>query len=119
MAKPAGSYQQTGGSAASGKSLDRPNRMMAVESEGIDRLKRRLRDHHGGIHATPRESETLALLIIGLSDKQVATSLRISPRTVQMHVRNFCHRNRIHNRVEAAALWTIAHAAVASPGVSQ
>jgi DNA-binding CsgD family transcriptional regulator len=119
MAEAAGSYQQTVGGAASGKSLDRPNRIADVESEGIDRLKRRLRDHHGGIHATPRESETLALLMIGLSDKQVATSLRISPRTVQMHVRNFCHRNRIHNRVEAAALWTIAHAAVASPGVSQ
>lgn len=119
MARAAGSYQLTVGGAVAGKSLDYPNRMTALESEGIDRLKRRLRDHHAGMHATPRESETLALLIIGLSDKQVATSLRISPRTVQMHVRNFCHRNRIRNRVEAAALWTIAHAAVASPHVSQ
>jgi DNA-binding CsgD family transcriptional regulator len=93
--------------------------MRVLESEGIDRLKHMLDNYHGGMHATPRENETLALLIIGLSDKQVATSLRISPRTVQMHVRNFCHRNRIRNRVEAAALWTIAHAATDSPtGVS-
>jgi len=124
MAEAAGPDQQIVDGMASAHSLNHPIQMTAVESEAVDQLKRRFSDHHGGIHATRRQSETLALLATGLSDKQVATSLRISPRTVQMHIRTFCHRNRIRNRVEAAALWTAAHAAVAvacwnTPGSSQ
>ena len=78
-----------------------------VEGAVLTELNRRVRKRR--IHSRPREREALALLATGLSDKEVARFLRISPRTVQMHIQNFCRRNCVRNRVAAVALWTAAN----------
>jgi DNA-binding CsgD family transcriptional regulator len=80
-----------------------------VEAQSLERLKERVREPAGAIKATPREREVIGLLALGLTDKEVALKMRISPRTVQAHIRKFCLRNGVRNRAEAAALWTGSH----------
>jgi DNA-binding NarL/FixJ family response regulator len=41
----------------------------------------------GRKHMSPRVAETLACLLEGLSEKEVATKLRLSPHTVHVYVR--------------------------------
>jgi DNA-binding NarL/FixJ family response regulator len=53
---------------------------------------------------TPREREVLALLAAGLSSKQVARELVISPRTLGTHVQHVLRKLGVHNRVQAVAI---------------
>jgi DNA-binding CsgD family transcriptional regulator len=57
---------------------------------------------------TARESEVLACLAQGLSNKQVARLLGISIRTVTVHVSNLLRKTRSSSRTEAA-LWAVQH----------
>ncbi len=79
-----------------------------VESETIEHLRWKVHGKYGGFRATPREGEILSLLAAGQGDKEIGARLKISPRTVQMHLRNLCRRNLVRNRAEATALWTTA-----------
>jgi DNA-binding CsgD family transcriptional regulator len=71
-----------------------------------------LSDHfHGDIRPqwhqlglTARESEVLGLVANGLSTKQIATQLQISPRTVDKHVANGLNKIGARTRLEAVAL---------------
>lgn len=83
--------------------------LTAIEAQSLQRLKQKVRRPDGGIKATPREREVIGLMAVGLTDKEAAGRMRISPRTVQMHTRNFCQRNGVRNRAEATALWTGSH----------
>jgi DNA-binding NarL/FixJ family response regulator len=47
-----------------------------------------------------RETEILRMVATGLSYKQIATRLVLSPRTVQNHVQNTLGKLQLHNRVE-------------------
>ena len=49
---------------------------------------------------TERETEVLRLVAKGLSYKQIASRLVLSPRTVQNHVQNTLGKLQLHNRVE-------------------
>jgi DNA-binding NarL/FixJ family response regulator len=49
---------------------------------------------------TDRETEVLRLVAKGLSYKQIAERLVLSPRTVQNHVQNTLGKLQLHNRVE-------------------
>jgi NarL family two-component system response regulator LiaR len=51
---------------------------------------------------SPRETEVLRLLAAGLTDREIAETLIISPRTVETHVSSVLHKLRAKNRSEAA-----------------
>ena len=49
-----------------------------------------------------REREVLKFVAKGLSNKQIAVSMRVSPSTVKRHVENILRRLHLKNRIEAA-----------------
>lgn len=51
---------------------------------------------------SPREDEILRLLADGLTDREIAERLVISPRTVETHVSNVLHKLEVRNRAQAA-----------------
>ena len=57
---------------------------------------------------TPREQDVLRLLSDGLSDRDIATALTISCRTVETHVSSTIHKLGVRNRTEAAARYRAA-----------
>ena len=59
----------------------------------------------GPLHRlTPREREVLSLLANGATDKDIATTLVISPRTVSIHVGSILAKLQVSNRGAAAKL---------------
>jgi len=78
------------------------------------RMAQRLVDHlgessHRGLPSTDpalgslttREQEVLRLLADGLTDREIAESLTVSPRTVNTHVSSILHKLGAKNRAEA------------------
>jgi predicted ATPase/DNA-binding CsgD family transcriptional regulator len=53
---------------------------------------------------TPRELDVLRLLVVGLTDREIAAALFIGHRTAQDHVSNLLGKLRVANRTEAAAV---------------
>jgi two-component system response regulator DevR len=54
---------------------------------------------------TNREMEVLALVAQGMTNKEIATGLMISPHTVATHVSNILSKLRASSRHEAAQTW--------------
>lgn len=57
-----------------------------------------------GPELTDRQSEVLALIAQGLSNKRIAHALAISEGTVKMHVTSILRVTGASNRAQAAAL---------------
>jgi signal transduction histidine kinase len=53
------------------------------------------------IPITPREQQTLQLLAAGLSNKEIAKELKVSPRTVNFHLDNLYSKLGVSSRTEA------------------
>jgi len=51
---------------------------------------------------SPREVDVLRMLAEGLTDREIAMALVISPRTVETHVSNILHKLNVRNRSDAA-----------------
>lgn len=76
-------------------------RLLAAAAEALIRdASNGSRDHAG---LTPRELEILKLLAQGYPDRQIATMLSISPRTVGDHVTNVLGKLDVESRTAAAA----------------
>lgn len=54
---------------------------------------------------SPREADVLDLLCRGMTDRQIATRLGISPRTVDKHLEHAYVKLGVRCRVQAAARW--------------
>jgi ATP/maltotriose-dependent transcriptional regulator MalT len=73
----------------------------------VDALMMRLtpeppaKHHPSGL--TPREVEVLRLLPRGLSNREIATALFVSPRTIQSHLSNLYGKLGVRGRAEAIA----------------
>ena len=55
------------------------------------------------VRMTPRESEVIALVGEGLSNKEIAQLLAIASHTVTSHVRKLMERLALHTRLQIAA----------------
>ena len=55
------------------------------------------------VRMTPRESEVIALIGEGLSNKEIAQRLNIASHTVKSHVRNVMDKLALHTRLQIAA----------------
>ncbi len=62
---------------------------------------------------SPRENDVLRMLAEGLTDREIAAALIISPRTVETHVSNVLHKLNVRNRAEAAQRYRRAEPRVA------
>ncbi|TME40028.1 MAG: helix-turn-helix transcriptional regulator [Chloroflexi bacterium] len=56
---------------------------------------------------SPRQREIMRLVASGLSDKEIAARLQVSPFTVRTHLQRLYAQHGLHNRAEAAATWMI------------
>jgi DNA-binding NarL/FixJ family response regulator len=52
-----------------------------------------------------REREVINLLVGGSSQKEIGAKLFISPKTVESHVRNLCHKLKAKNSIELASMY--------------
>ncbi len=59
---------------------------------------------------SPRQSEIMHLVAVGLSDKEIAQRLQVSHHTVRTHLQRLYAQHGLRNRAEAAATWTKGHA---------
>jgi DNA-binding NarL/FixJ family response regulator len=57
---------------------------------------------------TPRETQVLRLVAMGLSNQEIADSLEISVETVKEHVQNMLRKTSLAERTQAA-VWAIRH----------
>jgi len=55
------------------------------------------------VRMTQREREVIALIAVGLSNKEIATRLGIATDTVKSHVRNVMDKLALHSRLQIAA----------------
>jgi DNA-binding NarL/FixJ family response regulator len=93
---------------ARGERVFTPGQERAAVSE-LGRMARRTRDRADAKdRLTDRELEILEFLALGLTVKQVATRLGVSPRTIDSHIarlyRKLGARNRVHAISRAASL---------------
>jgi DNA-binding CsgD family transcriptional regulator len=73
-----------------------------------EELRARAETASGGTRAntvSPREADVLDLLCRGLTDRQIATRLGISPRTVDKHLEHAYVKLGVRCRVQAATRW--------------
>jgi DNA-binding NarL/FixJ family response regulator len=61
-------------------------------------------NNHVEATLSPREREILALLAEGQTQKQIATSLVISPKTVGTHIQHLLAKLGVHSRAQAVAV---------------
>jgi DNA-binding NarL/FixJ family response regulator len=74
----------------------------ALGESVVERLGARAAAAADGGGLSRREREVVRLLAVGLTNREIAQELFLSPRTVDMHVRNILRKLDCRSRVEAA-----------------
>jgi predicted ATPase/DNA-binding CsgD family transcriptional regulator len=91
------------------ESIDLAQLIVASETERLARERAATEASAGDVAAdelglTPREREVLNLLALGMSDKEIADELYISPRTAMTHVGNILSKLGVNKRTLAASV---------------
>lgn len=77
---------------------------MATLGESVEqRLGRRAAADHDDAGLSRRELEVMRLVAVGRTNREIARELFLSPRTVDMHVRNILGKLGCHTRTEATS----------------
>jgi len=71
-------------------------------------MSRREAASSGGVQLTPRETQVIRLVAMGLSNQEIADSLEISVETVKEHVQNLLRKISLGDRTQAA-VWALRH----------
>jgi DNA-binding NarL/FixJ family response regulator len=76
---------------------------------GLQSFARRLARSQGVLDAdrmlSPRERETLRYLLSGLSEKQIADAMGLTPKSLHQYVVVLFRKFAVHSRAELMALW--------------
>jgi DNA-binding CsgD family transcriptional regulator len=59
----------------------------------------------GSVRVSQRQEQILRLVAAGLSDKEIAAQLNLSPHTVRSHLQRLYRERGFRNRAEAVAAW--------------
>jgi DNA-binding NarL/FixJ family response regulator len=94
-------------SAAAGKAATGPGPFAKIAASMQPRDARAASD--SGL--TPRESQVLSHVALGLSNQEIAQSLEISVETVKEHVQNLLRKLAVNDRTQAA-VWAVKSGAV-------
>ncbi len=97
---PSATLLETVRAAAAGESVLSPD----IQRRVIGILAGRDRGEEPAAQLSERELEVLRLAAQGLANKEIATNLGLSPRTVQSHIRNILNKLAVASRVEAVVL---------------
>ena len=76
---------------------------MVVSGEAVERLHAHLNGADGARGLTERERQVLVLLERGSTDREIATALSISVKTVEKHVGSILRKLGAQNRTQAVA----------------
>lgn len=68
-----------------------------TRSGAVHRMPRGLTGERSRDHLTPRQREILRLVAQGLTNREIADTLKISVRTVEVHRFNLMRRLRVRN----------------------
>lgn len=90
--------------AAHGEHATRSGELRRVAGQ----MTRRDKQPVGGVPLTPRETQVLRLVAMGLSNQEIADSLEISIETVKEHVQNMLRKLGLGDRTQAA-VWALRH----------
>ena len=83
-------------------SMDQVVAALAELGEPIERRLSRLgAEQAASAGLTRRESEVVRLVAVGLTNREIASRLYLSPRTVDMHVRNILRKLDSRSRADA------------------
>jgi len=80
-------------------------RVLAELASHASGAYRRLESSVHRLRLSPRQSQVLALIASGLSDKEVASRLGLAHRTVRTHVDRMLREHGLRSRTEAVAAW--------------
>ncbi|TMA17524.1 MAG: hypothetical protein E6J84_07545 [Deltaproteobacteria bacterium] len=93
------------GSLREGAFTDDDARVLASLATHASGAYRRLEGSLHQLRLSPRQSQVLALIASGLSDKEVASRLGLAHRTVRTHVDRMLREHGLRSRTEAVAAW--------------
>jgi len=71
-------------------------------------MAQREAEPHADVPLTPRETQVLRQVALGLSNQEIAQALEISIETVKEHVQNLLRKTALDDRTQAA-VWAIRH----------
>jgi DNA-binding NarL/FixJ family response regulator len=80
-------------------------RILAALATHASGAYRRMESWVHRLRLSPRQSQVLALIASGLSDKEVASRLGVAHRTVRTHVDRLLREHGLRSRTEAVAAW--------------